>query len=143
MEKGWGELQSKLEKGLAIAVMVVIVGLQAVHIATTNRGYVFAKYVDDLTGTSYTAYNAVTLAYSYTLGFTLVVAGATILIYLGLIIAKLMEANLSQKVLEVLNFAVALLQFSLAVYVAVAVSKLVDPNGKNANALPIYTTSNC
>ena len=139
MDKGCGEV----EKCVTITVMVVIVGLQALHIATFNRGYVFAKYVDDLTSTSYTAYNAVTLAYSYIFGFAMVVAGATILIYLGLIIAKWNNANLSKKWLQALNFAVTLLQFSLAVLVAVAVSSMVDPNGKNANAIPIYSVGNC
>ena len=118
----WGEIKSIMEKWLTIAVMVVIVGLQAVHIAATNRKYLLHKFVDDRLGLSYTAYDSLTLAYSYTFGFILAASGATILIYLGLIIAKLVEANLSQKVLEALNFAVALLQFSLAVSVAVNIS---------------------
>lgn len=92
------------------------------------------RYIDDLSGRSYTAWNAVTKTRSYQVGYAVFVAGATAILYGILLVVKLASMNLSAKVQELITAIVGVLQFSLGVLLAIEQSRLVDPNGPNASA---------
>jgi hypothetical protein len=90
------------------------------------------RYVDDLAGRSYTAWNAFTKQRSYQLGYAVFVAAVSIILYGIHLVVKLTGMNLSAKVQELVTAAVGVLQFSLGVLIAIEQSRLVDPNGPNA-----------
>lgn len=123
-----------MEKGVSLVLIALTIGIQALNIVTVTQVLKFTKYVDDLNGRSYNAYNAATQAYYYSFGFAISVAGITILVYLGLLIGKLMNSTISSKLQEFLYYVVALLQFSYAVYMAIVQSNYVDPKGPNGAA---------
>jgi hypothetical protein len=101
----------------------------------------YLHQLDNAFTLSYDAWNSNTKAYSYQLSFAVVVAGATVILYALLLVVKLAGMSLSGKVQEILYGSAAVLQFALAVLLAITQSRQVDPYGPNGSTVSANCTS--
>lgn len=97
-----------------------------------------ANLIDDNSGISYTHDLSRTVEMSYEAGFYAASGAISAIIYLILLISKVANMNINKSIAFFAALVGSLLQFGLATYIAVLVSKSINPHGKYAVAFP-YT----
>lgn len=130
-----------MDKKIALVIMLVVIGLQAIHFAGTPFWYTAAstyrtwamKY-DDATSVSQSRYNSETTKAGYAVAFYVIAAAFSALAYGVCLLVQLMNTSIHPKLLYHLNLLTFFCQFTLGVLWSIEVSARVSPDSENATA---------
>ena len=128
-----------MDKKIALVIMLVVIGIQAIHFAGSSFWYTaastyrtWAMKTDEAGGVSQSSYNSETTKAGYAVAFYVVAAAFSALAYGVALLVQLMNTSIHPKLLHHLNLLTFFCQFTLGVLWAIEISARVSPSSENA-----------
>ena len=128
-----------MDKKIALVIMLVVIGIQAIHFAGSSFWYTaastymtWARKYDDATNTPQSRFDSETTKAGYAVAFYVIAAAFSALAYGVALLVQLMNTSIHPKLLHHLNLLTFFCQFTLAVLWSIEVSARTSPDSENA-----------